>query len=92
MDIEGSVIDSEEMRAAMRNWATGVTVVSTMFNGERHGMTVSSFTSVSIDPAMVLVSLQMEARTYKLVDSSGVFGVTILDNSQQEISDRFAGR
>lgn len=92
MDIKGSMIGSEEMRAVMRNWATGVTVVSTTFDGESHGMTVSSFTSVSLDPAMVLVSLQMEARTHKMVDASGVFGVTILDRSQQEISDRFAGR
>ncbi|OGO32178.1 MAG: hypothetical protein A2Z16_02160 [Chloroflexi bacterium RBG_16_54_18] len=80
------------MRLAMRNWATGVTIVSSIYNDIRHGMTVSSFTSISIDPAMLLVSLQDNARTHRLVKESGVFAVTILDQSQVAISDRFAGR
>ena len=92
MDIESHVVDPEMMRLAMRNWATGVTIVSSIHNGTRHGMTVSSFTSVSIDPAMVLVSLQMNARTHRLVKDSGIFAVTILDGTQSAISDRFAGR
>lgn len=87
-----SEVDPEIMRLAMRNWATGVTVVSSVHDGVRHGMTVSSFTSVSIDPAMLLVSLQEQSRTHRLVSESRIFGVSILDHNQAAISDRFAGR
>jgi flavin reductase (DIM6/NTAB) family NADH-FMN oxidoreductase RutF len=75
----------------MRKWATGVTVVSTLHNGERHGMTVNSFTSVSLSPPSVLVSLEKVTRTHKLVKQSGLFGVSILSDQQQEVSVRFAG-
>lgn len=85
-------VGSETMREAMSRWATGVTVVSSLYNGVRHGMTVSSFTSISLEPPLVLVSLAKEARTHELVQRSGIFGVTLLDQSQQQISDRFAGR
>lgn len=80
------------MRAAMRLWATGVAVVSSLHDGVRHGMTVSSFTSISLEPPLVLVSLSKEARTHDLVQRSGAFGVTLLNQAQQQISDRFAGR
>jgi flavin reductase (DIM6/NTAB) family NADH-FMN oxidoreductase RutF len=85
-------VDAETMRHAMRKWATGVTIVSSVNNGVRHGMTVSSFLSVSVEPPMILVSLQASSRTHRLVKASGLFGVTILDGTQQAISDRFAGR
>jgi len=84
--------DPEELRKAMRSWATGVTVVSAQHNGRRHGMTVSSFTSVSLDPPLVLVSLEQVTKTHKLVMQAAHFGVTILDQTQKDISDRFAGR
>ena len=76
----------------MRRWATGVTVVTSRHEGIRHGMTVSSFTSISLIPPRVLVSLQVHARTHELVKQSGIFGVTLLSQDQQDISDRFAGR
>jgi flavin reductase (DIM6/NTAB) family NADH-FMN oxidoreductase RutF len=80
------------MRAAMRQWATGVTVVSTFYDGMQHGMTVSSFTSISLEPPLVLISLSKDTRTHHLVSRSGVFGVTLLNQNQREISERFAGR
>jgi flavin reductase (DIM6/NTAB) family NADH-FMN oxidoreductase RutF len=58
----------------------------------RHGMTVSSFTSISLDPPLVLVSLAKDSRTHDLVQQSNIFGITLLNQSQDEISDRFAGR
>ena len=54
-------------------------------------MTVSSFTSVALSPPLVMISLQRETRTHALIVESGVFGVTILAESQQAISERFAG-
>ncbi len=85
-------VNPHDLRLAMRRWATGVTVVTSKFNKIQHGMTVSSFTSVSLDPPTVLISLEKTTRTHELVQGSGFFGVTILASGQTEISDRFAGR
>jgi flavin reductase (DIM6/NTAB) family NADH-FMN oxidoreductase RutF len=85
-------VNPDNLRLAMRRWATGVTVVTSSFQGYRHGMTVNSFTSISLDPALVLVSIERKTRTYKLIEQAEVFGVTILSAGQQEISDCFAGR
>ncbi len=82
----------ESLRNAMRQWATGVAVVTATHNGITHGMTVSSFTSVSLTPPQVLISLAQDTRTHALVKESRHFGVTLLAQGQQDISDRFAGR
>ncbi len=84
--------DPEALRIALRNWATGVTIVSATDGAASHGMTVSTFTSISLTPPLILVSLEKVARTHDLVQRSGAFGVSILSQEQQEISDRFAGR
>ncbi|MFZ6030551.1 MAG: flavin reductase family protein [Chloroflexota bacterium] len=85
-------IHSEDLRQAMRHWATGVTVVTSPRDGVHYGMTVSSFTSLSLDPPLVMVSLQQGSRTQDAVVASGVFGVTILAGDQQDLADCFAGR
>jgi flavin reductase (DIM6/NTAB) family NADH-FMN oxidoreductase RutF len=84
--------NAEALRHAMRQWATGVTVVTTELDGHRHGMTVNAFALVSLEPPLVLVSLERTARTHGLVERSGRFGITILAQDQKELSDRFAGR
>ncbi len=85
-------VESELLRQAMRFWATGVTVVTAAHDGVQHGMTVSSFTSVSLTPPQVLISLAQTARTHDLIMRSRNFGISILNSSQVELSDRFAGR
>ena len=85
-------VDPDQFREAMRNWTSGVCIVSAQFEESRHGMTVSSFTSVSLHPSIVLVSLENQTRTFDLVEKSGFFGVTILGTDQKDLSDRFAGR
>lgn len=85
-------VNPEDLRVAMRQWATGVTVVTSQFETQKHGMTVNSFTSVSLEPPLVLVSLESITKTQQLVRQAGYFGITILGQHQQEISDRFAGR
>ncbi len=80
------------LRQAMRHWTTGVSVVTSQFEGHRHGMTVNSFTSISLEPPRVVVTLANRTRTCALVRQSGCFGVSILRASQQELSERFAGR
>jgi cob(II)yrinic acid a,c-diamide reductase len=85
-------IISNELRDAMRFWASGVTIVSAEYAGAQHGMTVSAFFSVSITPPLVLVSLSWGSRTRDLIQKSNAFGITILTSQQQDLSDRFSGR
>ena len=85
-------LDSEQLRAAMRGWSAGVTVVAATFEGQTHGMTVNSFTSISLDPPIITVSLQGSTRTHEVVSKSRAFGLTILSREQASISDLFAGR
>jgi flavin reductase (DIM6/NTAB) family NADH-FMN oxidoreductase RutF len=82
----------EDLRRTMRHWVTGVSIVSSQFEGVRHGMTVNSLASVSLDPPVVLFTLQHNTRTYRLVTDSGNAGITILSADQAELSDRFAGK
>ena len=75
----------------MRNWVAGVTIVTTAHGAERAGMTVSSFTSVSLNPPTVLVCLNKETYAHDLVMRSDVYAVSMLALGQQELSNRFAG-
>ena len=76
----------------MRAWTSGVTIVTASHNGEKHGMTVSSFTSIALEPPIIIISLQNDSRTHELVSDARAFAVTILGEDQGELSDRFAGR
>jgi flavin reductase (DIM6/NTAB) family NADH-FMN oxidoreductase RutF len=76
----------------MRAWTTGVAIVTAAHQGRKHGMTVSSFTSISLDPPLIVISLSIGSHTHDLVRLAGSFGVTILAASQQALSERFAGR
>jgi len=91
-DVHADPVEPDALRGAMRYWSTGVAVVTSAFRDEVHGMTVSSFTSVSLTPPQVLISLAHDTRTYALVKQSRLFAVTVLSADQQDISDRFAGR
>ncbi|MCE7946761.1 MAG: flavin reductase [Chloroflexi bacterium CFX4] len=84
-------VDSNALRATMRQWVTGVTVVTTAFEGVRVGMTVSSFTSVSLEPPTVLVCLNKNAFAHDYVKRAAVFGVSLLATGQADLSQRFAG-
>jgi len=85
-------IDQSQLQIVMRQWPSGVSVVSTQSRGISHGMTVSSFTSVSLDPQMIAISLMKNSRTHDFVVDAGTFGITILSSAQQTISEIFAGR
>jgi flavin reductase (DIM6/NTAB) family NADH-FMN oxidoreductase RutF len=87
-----TTLDPEALRGAMRAWSAGVTVVTAAYQGGRHGMTVNSFTSISLDPAIITVSLQGSTRTHELVSQARAFGITILSADQAHISDLFAGK
>jgi flavin reductase (DIM6/NTAB) family NADH-FMN oxidoreductase RutF len=74
-----SDVDIALFRRAVGRFATGVCVVSTLAGGRDHAMTASAFTSVSLDPLLVLVCVDEDARFHDAVVESGVWGVSILD-------------
>lgn len=85
-------IDSESLKLTMRTWVSGVTVVTAVSGGRRAGVTASSFTSVSLEPPLILVSLQEYIETYKLILESEQFAVSILSSGQSHLSRQFAGQ
>ncbi len=83
--------EQDQLRFVMRQWTTGVSIVSTQYQANQHGMTVSSFTSVSLEPQVVTISLTKSARTHDMILNAGIFAITILSDDQQSISELFAG-
>ena len=84
--------DLESFRLAMRTWTTGVAVLMAGHENESYGMTVNSFTSLSLDPPLVTVVLKSDTRVFELVTKSRAFSVTILSAEQQELAGNFAGK
>lgn len=85
------MVDPATFRDVMAQWPSGVTVVTTLVDGVRHGMTASSFSSVSLDPPLVSVCLDRRLYSHGLISGSGVFGVNVLAKDQAELARRFAG-
>ncbi len=79
-----------EFRKAMGCFATGVTVITVDQDGEVHGMTANAFTSVSLDPMLVLVCVDHRARTHAHLHARKRFGVNVLAGDQQAISEYYA--
>src|ERR1700761_9539706 len=83
--------DVSAFRKAMGSFPTGVTVVTMASNdGNMHGMTVNSFSSVSLDPMLILVCLNRTSRGVGLIERAGAFAVNVLSAGQQDISRWFA--
>jgi flavin reductase (DIM6/NTAB) family NADH-FMN oxidoreductase RutF len=84
--------DEDTARWLRRHYAAGVTVVTTIHDGDFYGLTVSAFSFVSLDPLLVFIALGSESQTGEHIRASGVFGVSLLTYLQQFLADRFAGR
>ncbi len=82
--------DPALFRKAMGGFAAGVTVVTTALDGQLSGTTVSAFSSLSMDPPLVLACLKRESRTLAAVREAGVFCVNILAADQGELAYAFA--
>ncbi len=79
-----------QFRDVVGRFPTGVTVVTTRLGTRHHGMTANSFTSVSLDPLLVLVCVERNARLHDLVLASGQWGVSVLSVEQEPVSRLFA--
>ncbi len=83
-------IEKDFFRQVMGRFATGVTVVTTRSDKGLSGLTVNSFCSVSLDPPLVLVCVDLTSNTLSYIRESGVFAVNILTNQQEDFSRCFA--
>lgn len=86
-------INHDDFRAALSRFASGVTVVTTKDNEDRfHGITVSAFCSVSLEPPMILVCIEKSTGSYKALEESSEFVVNILSSRQSDLSELFASQ
>jgi flavin reductase len=86
-------VDVAAFRKAMGSFPTGVTVVTVACgDGDMYGVTVNSFSSVSLDPVLLLVCLDETSRAVGQIERAGAFGVSVLSAEQQDISRWFADR
>jgi flavin reductase (DIM6/NTAB) family NADH-FMN oxidoreductase RutF len=83
-------VDRKLFKSVLRRWASGVTIVTTRAGEQVAGMTVSSFSAVSLDPPLVLVCADKAALTLPVLAEAGVFAVNVLAAEQFELSAQFA--
>jgi 3-hydroxy-9,10-secoandrosta-1,3,5(10)-triene-9,17-dione monooxygenase reductase component len=89
--VTDSTIDAKDLRRALGNFVTGVTVVTTRdTSGELAGLTVNSFTSLSLSPPLILWNLALSAASFKAFESCSHFGVNVLAEDQMHLAERFA--
>ena len=84
-------ISNDEFRAALSRFPSGVTVVTTKdAKGVFHGITVSAFCSLSLDPPMVLICIEKSAGSHDALSQAKAFVVNILSSTQIDLSEQFA--
>ena len=85
------MIDPDSFRSALGRFASGITIITARDRHERdHGMTVSAFCSVSLEPPLVLVCIGHDASMHALLMDVDQVGISVLGNSQEPLSRRFA--
>lgn len=85
-----SSADAELLRSAMRRFASGVTVVTAGSGEQQVGITVSAFTSISLDPPVVMVAINNESSAAPIILEAAHFAIHILSREQEALSERFA--
>jgi len=85
-------VSSTDFRGAMRQLTGGVSVITAGRGKDTSGMTVTSVSSLSVEPAALIVSINREASSWPLVQRHGFFGVNILASDQIDIAERFTGK
>ena len=84
-------VTSAEFRRACGRFATGVTIASVLdAQGTPHGLTVSSFTSVSLDPPLILICLGRRVSAIDAFRASAHFGINVLAEGQRDLVERFS--
>ena len=83
-------VTQAEFRRALASFATGITVITLDSDDEVHGMTANAFTSVSLDPMLVLVCVDQKATTHAQLHAKKRFGVNVLAENHRAISEYYA--
>jgi flavin reductase (DIM6/NTAB) family NADH-FMN oxidoreductase RutF len=83
-------LDKASFRHAMAHFASGVTIMTTTADGRMHGMTVSAFASESLEPLLILVSVERSTEMHKLVMASRAFAINILSEHGESTARFFA--
>jgi flavin reductase (DIM6/NTAB) family NADH-FMN oxidoreductase RutF len=83
---------SGDFRSAMRHLAGGVSVITVGQGTDITGMTVTSVSSLSVDPPTLIVSIKRESSSWPLLKTRGFFGVNILNADQLDVAERFSGK
>ena len=91
LEIEGDD-PAVALRRTLGLFATGVTIITTRAAEQVHGMTANAFMSVSLQPPLVLISVDRRAKMCRLLHEGSTYGVSVLCEGQSALSDRFAGR
>jgi flavin reductase (DIM6/NTAB) family NADH-FMN oxidoreductase RutF len=79
-----------EQRALFRRWPAGVAVVVAELDGRRHGLTVSSLVSLSLDPPLVGISISQQASLHELLRDAGAWAASLLSGEQEHLAQHFA--
>jgi flavin reductase (DIM6/NTAB) family NADH-FMN oxidoreductase RutF len=79
-----------EQRALFRRWPAGVSVVVAELDGRRHGLTVSSLVSLSLEPPLVGISISVQASLHELLREAGAWAASILSGDQEQLAQHFA--
>lgn len=85
-------VDARSFRRVMGKFATGVTVVSFIHEGQPTGMTANAFMSLSVDPPMVLIAVRTQARFASSIKPGDAFGISFLREDHEGVSSHFGGR
>jgi flavin reductase (DIM6/NTAB) family NADH-FMN oxidoreductase RutF len=80
------------LRQTLGMFATGVTVITTLVGDQVHGMTANAFMSVSLEPPLVLISVDRRTKMCSILHEGARYAVSVLADDQRALSDRFAGR
>ena len=85
-------VNPRDFRTALGRFGSGVTIITAHHEDHTHGMTANAFVSVSLDPPLVLVSLDNRSHMHQILPRAGRYGVSVLAEHQEELSNHFAGK
>lgn len=83
-------IDPALFRRILARFPTGIAIVTTENRGSLHGITVNTLTSVSLDPLLILVCIDRQAKAHAEIEQAGRFGINLLSSEQEPLSRTFA--
>lgn len=86
------MVSADDFKTVMRRWASTVTIITTRADDMVYGLTATAFSSLTVEPPEIFISINKKTRTHPLIEKSGIFCVNFLTPEMKHISDRFAGR